>query len=317
MRPVTADSGDVADYRAYRASAHPGRRLARAQRYLEAHPRGAWASEVRAEFDADEARFFEAAKASRAKTRDYLVDLPRGPHADAALALLTAFDTSLERLAEARLASHARNTEARLERASAQRRAVGETLLAYLAALLDPAAFGVLLADVPAPLHAALEGGARATWGSLPRSRTVDLFFAIPTRLQIESRAASVVVSVTVEGGRVTGGRIEGPSLFLHWDEADEMIPRDPTDPRDRDAAAAHVKDLLAGAMEARLPAARCDVEFDGALLARACDQWRVEVTPGARGAPDAIVVDGPRGDEGGAVDASAPHRESGRAAPK
>src|SRR5260370_10324735 len=84
-RQMLADSGDLADYRTFRVAEHEGVRLARATRYLEAHPRGVWADEVRATLDREEPLYFEAATASRAKTSEYLTDLPHGPHAPAAI----------------------------------------------------------------------------------------------------------------------------------------------------------------------------------------------------------------------------------------
>src|SRR5579862_9704831 len=75
-----AAADDYADYRQFRVAAEPGKRLARAQAYLERHPRGHWADEVRVAFDSEEEAWFEAAKESRARARDYVVDLPHGPH---------------------------------------------------------------------------------------------------------------------------------------------------------------------------------------------------------------------------------------------
>src|SRR4051794_6590185 len=63
LRPVTAGSGDLADYRAFRVAAAPGTRLARAKKYLDAHPTGAFVEEVRAAWDDEEPRYFERAQA--------------------------------------------------------------------------------------------------------------------------------------------------------------------------------------------------------------------------------------------------------------
>ena len=81
FRPMTAGSGDLADYRAFRVAAAPGTRLARAKKYLEQHPSGAFTAEVRAAFDEEEPRYFERAQASQEGARRYLADLPDGPHA--------------------------------------------------------------------------------------------------------------------------------------------------------------------------------------------------------------------------------------------
>src|SRR5580658_5800709 len=88
-KALFTSSNDLTDYRAFRIAAHEGVRLARAQRYIERHPRGMWVDDVRRAFDQEEPLYFERASETRAKVSEYLADLPRGPHADAAIALLT------------------------------------------------------------------------------------------------------------------------------------------------------------------------------------------------------------------------------------
>src|SRR5208283_3180712 len=83
-KQMFANPGDFADYRAFRSAAQEGTRLSRAQQYLRRHPDGAWADEVRASFEVEEPTWFEGAKASRERARDYVVDLPHGPHVQAA-----------------------------------------------------------------------------------------------------------------------------------------------------------------------------------------------------------------------------------------
>ena len=51
---VAASPGDLADYRSFTMAAREGPRLARAQRYLQRHPDGHWAEEVRRTFDREE-----------------------------------------------------------------------------------------------------------------------------------------------------------------------------------------------------------------------------------------------------------------------
>jgi hypothetical protein len=297
LRPVVADTGDLADYRAFRAAAHPGVRLGRAQHYLEAHPRGAWAAEVRAAFDAEEPAYFESMSATREGTREYLADLSHGPHADAAIARLIVFDTRIEDEEAARMLREARRTETMLGRASEQRRGVGEAVLADLAALLEPSVYGASIDDAPPLLARALGGPARPSWGRLPARREEDLFFSLPARPERVSRLLTVVVAVHSARGVIDEGRIEGADLFVHWGEADQMQPLDPTRDADRRRAAAHVRELVGGAIEARLPADRCTIPASnlGDLIARACDGWSARVTQSpAPGGIDAIVIRGP-----------------------
>lgn len=282
-RQLGADSGDFQDYRAFRLAADEGTRLRRAQDYLEAHPGGAWAAEVRAAFDAEEQTFFEAASASRARTSKYLAYLPRGPHATAAIALLTAFDTKLEDDETMHMLAAARRTEATLAHAADQRRAVGETVLGAVSALLDADVYGAQVDDAPLPLRHVLGGEAAPTWGPPRVARERDVFFSIPTVLQRESRALTLKIAVVRDAeGRITAGRISGPDLFVMWTEADEMRALDPTSPAARAAAARHVVDVLSGAFEAVLPAGRCRVPGTGEeLFVRRCDGWDVSATMG------------------------------------
>ncbi|MGH7296755.1 MAG: hypothetical protein ACRELB_17580, partial [Polyangiaceae bacterium] len=151
-RQMAAAPDDLRDYRAFRVAAHEGRRLAAAQRYLSRHPRGAWVGEVRTVFDAEEAAWFEAAKTSRARAREYVVDLPDGPHADGARALLVLFDEHQSDVETLTLLADARRTAARLDIESVRRAHVSDVLLAAIAALLDPATWGARLDGAPAPL---------------------------------------------------------------------------------------------------------------------------------------------------------------------
>lgn len=275
-KQLVAPTDDLADYRAYRAAAAEGTRLARAQSYLAKHPRGSWSEEVRVSFESEEQAYFEACSMTRDRTREYLVDLPQGPHAAAALALLTAFDQRIEDEATARMLREARRTEASLEMANEARRRVGETVLAWLAALLETNVYTARIEDAPPALRRALAANGAATWGGVPAARSVDLFFTLPSRPERESRLLTLTLSLAMRNDRVIGGTIEAPDMFVRWTEADMMRSLDSTLEADRALAARHVTELLEGALEARFPAKRCDARDpkDPTLLARACDDW-------------------------------------------
>jgi hypothetical protein len=295
-RQIAADNDDLADYRAFRVAAHEGTRLRRAQGYLEAHPKGRWAAEVRAVFEEEEPAYFEAAKTSRDKVRDYLVDLPQGPHADAAMSLLVALDAKVEDVETARLLRDARRTEATLEAAAQKRRALGEAITNAVAALLDPAVYGAPLDDAPPLLRRVLGGEATFTWGRLPARRESDYFFVLPSREGGDSRVATMVVAVTLDAGRIVEGRIEGGDLFVRWDEADNLRPLDASSPNHRAEAAYHAQEILEGALEAHLPAGRCALaRVEGELLRRACDGWSAVVRWGrSEREADVVAIRGP-----------------------
>lgn len=301
LRPMLAPPNDLEDYRAFRVAAAEGTRLARAKRYLERHPKGTWAREVQAAFDEEEPRYFERAQASREGIRRYLADLPEGPHADAALALLVAFGSSMQEAELRDIARRVREGDAKLEAAAVQRRAVGEGILASVGALLDDDVYGAPRAEAPPKLRALLLGRnvSALTWGGgVPSRHEDDYFFVLPTRPDRESRLLTVEISIAETDGVVTGATVEGSDMFVRWAEADQIVRLDASLPADRTEAQVHAMGRLEGAFERRLPSASCpDLRRDQELYHRACGGWEVIVLPGARaGDKDAIVIRAPRG---------------------
>lgn len=273
-------SSELDDYRAWRVT----RRLADAQRYLENHPRGAYASEVRADFEREEARWFAEARASSERAMQYLIDLPRGPHAREVMQIAVAHEAvSKERELE-RLVREARKRDAYLESKSAGRQRVRERVFEHLAALLDENVYGAHIETLPAPLARAL--AQPRTWGA-PVHKAEDVFFMIPTAEGAESRLLTIELTLTLEGGRVVEGRVHGEDLFVRWAEADLVDPSRGPD---------HVRERLEGALEARLPGARCRAAAQpGEILRRSCDGWNVFAIAGKHpGDRDVVVVRGP-----------------------
>ena len=294
-KQMLAATDDFADYRAFRVAAQEGIRLSRAQAYLKRHPTGAWADEVRSVFEAEEPAWFEAAKTSRSSARDYIVDLPHGPHAEAAHALLGLFNERESDLDMIQLLAESRYTAALLDLQSARRKRVGELVLEELAALLDPETPGAKLDDPPDALAAVLNGPIRRTWGKDVSSsvREDELYFTLPTPQETDARVAKVKLSLALDHKRVVAGRIEGEDLFVRWAEANEVRVLDATAASDRAAAARDVADVLGGALEARLPASRCATPpHRGEIVARACDGWHASAHMAARpGEVDVIAV--------------------------
>jgi hypothetical protein len=300
FKTVTAPPNDLEDYRAYRVAAYRGTRLARAQKYLERHPEGSFAEEVRAAFDEEEPRYFAEAQESRDGVRRYLADLPRGPHADAAIAMLIALESNMQDAELADLARKVRFEDAKLESAAAQRRAVPEAILGAVGVLLDGSVYGVARDDGPPALKRLMFGATPPTWGHTPARRDEDLFFLLPTRPERESRLLTLVIALEERDGIVVGGRISGSDMFVRWAEADQIVKLDPEAPDDRAEAHVHAQARLEGALERRFPKAGCaDRAQGGELLHRACAGWEVIVLPGQRaGDDDAIVIRGRRDGE-------------------
>jgi hypothetical protein len=290
---MLADSDDLADYRAYRVAAHPGARLARAESYLAAHPSGAWTTEVRAFFAAEEPRYYEAAQASRKAALEYLLYLPRGPHAEAAQALVDSFDQSMRQAEIDRLVREMRRRAA-LRRQEAERRAkVRDAILEDVSLLLSARAYGVPLAELPEALRRALSGGRVPTIGSIPRHVERTLFYTVPSREGGEDRALTLQLALDVDDGVVVEGRIRGIGLFAAWTEADLARAA-----ADRGEVRDHVAALLGGALEPRLPESRCaapaargDLQT---VLYRRCDGWSALAKAGASPSDiDEIVIRG------------------------
>jgi hypothetical protein len=301
-KQMFAAPDDLADYRAFRVAAQEGRRLARADNYLKRHPHGAWADEVRAVFEAEEGTLFEAAQTSRTLARDYIVDLPDGPHVDAARALLAFIkqdDSDIDTLV---LLADSRRMAATLDVESLRREQVSEVVLEELSVLLDATTQGARIADPPRALASVLRGPPRRTWGTGPSApppnplREDQLSFVVRTPAGAEQRVAQVRLRLQLERTRVVGGRIEGADLFIRWTEANEVRVLDAANATDRATAASTVLEILGGALEARLPAERCTARpRQGDILARACDGWRSSAHMGARsGDDDVISVQGP-----------------------
>lgn len=302
-RALLASPSDYEDYRGFRMAAHEGTRLARAKAYLERHPQGVCAREVRSLYDAEEPAYF-ARVATPDGARDYLASLPAGPHAGAASALLREDYERKGDIALARELREGRMAEARFQRALAGRKAASTAVYDALAALLDPTLLGSESASPPAAFDAAARGD-RGSLSGLPLEVERDLFFTLPGRVDGSGTVGHVdrVLTLTftrvAQGNHVVEASVAGEDLFVHWREADTAEALDPTQDHDRALGLAHARERLAGALEAQFPDASCRTgpASDPArlvVLARACHGVRVEVIAGdRRGVPDLVRVVG------------------------
>lgn len=290
---MTAPSDDLEDYRAFRVAAAEGTRLARAKRYVERHPNGVWIREVKAAFDEEEPRHFEEAQASREGVRRYLADLPDGPHAQAAIAMLMAFGSSIEDAELRDIARRVRYEDAKLEAAAGKRRAVGEGILSAVGVFLDEDVYGTPLSDAPPKLRFLLMGKNAPTWGGVSARHEEDHFFLLPTRPERESRLLTLEISVIEDGGAVKGGTVEGSDMLVRWAEADQIVRLDSSAPEDRTEAQVFAMSRLEGALERRFPSATCpDLRENRELYHRACNGWEAVVLPGVKsGDKDSVVI--------------------------
>ena len=277
---LVASSSDHEDYRAVRIAAHPGTRLARARAYLERHPRGVYADDVRRIYDTEEPVFFERAKDSPEAARDYLASLPGGPHADAASAILRGSYERAGDIAMDRELRDGRIAEVRFQRARAARKAVSTASLDALGALADAALLGARIDAPPASLVRAVHGD-RGSLSGLPRTSERDLFFSLPAAVgrHDADRVLTMRAIVDEREHAITRLTFAGADWFVRWYEADTNDGLDPTSPADRKKARARALEIVAGALEGRAPAARCEKPTKGSVvLVRECDGARVEV---------------------------------------
>lgn len=217
-RPLTASNADLADHRAISLSRDQGERLARELAYLDRHPRGAWADDVRAAFDTEETAYYRACQKSRAAAVDYLAWLPHGPHARAATELVLSFDEHESDDEQTRMLRAARENEARFERAAEERADAENVALEALRIATRPAIFGRLLED-DGELSRYLLGG--MSMGATPSQRTRTRRFTMPSRGASVERTLEVTLHVVRgEGNRVAAVEVSGPGLFARMAEA-------------------------------------------------------------------------------------------------
>jgi hypothetical protein len=215
--------------------------------------------------------------------RGYLADLPRGPHAQAAVSLLVAFDTKLEDLETDKMLKAARTTESRLAEAAEQRRAADEWVATTLAALVDDAPWGKPL-DASPVLLAQLKGPHPSTWGGIPDRVEARMPFAVPAQGGLLGRRLEATLVLDASGGVVRAASLSGPDLVVRWAELDAIRALDPAKVEDRTFAASRVRERLVGLLERRFPEARCSgrtANDEADLLSRACDGRRVRVLMG------------------------------------
>lgn len=297
LRPITAGPSDFADFSTYHRApsgsfAERAKKLKLAWAYLAAHPGGAYASDVRAEFDVGEESLFESAKGDRDAAVELLAALPDGPHHVPLVSLIAAHDhpSEDEEIRAARI------TERDLAHAAEERDLAKDWLTRAVAAAINGA--GEDVGSSPDALR--IVASSARTWGAPPTSRTETLPYVVPLERHLEPRALSVTLALHVEDGLLTSVKVTGPDLFVRWAELLATKGRDEASTGDRAACRAAVVEVLTGMLEARFPAARCETseaERGEALVARRCDGKGVLVESGSEaGDLDSVnVVAAPR----------------------
>lgn len=242
MRPMTASSSDLADYRKVRLAATMPEHLVASQEYLARHPDGAWATDVRDAWEREEPEYFAYAQTSRARALEYLSYLPRGPHADAALATLRAFDGHIAEDETSRLVAAAKRTTAELDARSAERKQIQEELLAAIAAVVR-APLGAPL-DPGSDLARVLRGKGSGTWGD-GLVRKEHYVYVLPIKNGSVDRELEATIEVRLREGVLVFAELRGVGLLSR---VAELASTQPSGPAERAAALAYVEDVVRGA---------------------------------------------------------------------
>lgn len=248
---ATVASHDEYDqYRAVRLSGSRSARLGAMQRYIEAHPRGFWADELRGERGALDDEVWEDCRADRAGLERYLSLFPRGNHAAMARQRLRGLAHNEQAAAEANERWLAAADRRRRERAT-------RTVTRWTTTLVGLDGFGAPMADVAArnPRFAESFGEAPApTCSPSECLKRLRMRYAIPvpgaTRIE---RELEVIVRLSLERGQLRRAEILMPGRgFSRWYEMEHRTVVTDEDPAQRATAWEHALSRIVPAIETR-----------------------------------------------------------------
>lgn len=294
--PAARLIGDPAEYRAYRetrARYTTEQRLVAATKYLEAYPEGAYAGEVRARFEVEEAAFYDAQSKTSDDLEWYLHVLPDGPHAQQAH--LTLSQTSLQEHAEAHdeLLTAGRNQERRLKRASRSRTDVTDTFNRWVTAFSTVTSWGRPTSALPGDMTSDFRRPPDAgRCNDIVCTRVEAIPFQVPIAGGgLDERAAVYEVLFTLDNGGVRMLTLRGPALFSRVFEASRGKPVEPDEQTARAEAVSYALDLVGGTFEATLPEKACAQPIDPpTLLKRSCGGVTLTVKIGDDPSQDDVV---------------------------
>ena len=297
---VTGDFGDYRSYRRTRLGATLEERLGASQRYLRAYPHGDYREEVRRWFAPAEKRYFRLAWNNLPRLRAYLDVMPDGPHAEAAADRITELESRrvFDDRRKQRMLDVARGFESQLAQAADQRHEFLREFSTLARLLGATQTFGEPTSELDSELL--LRFRVRQPPGTCAGdlcSKVFSFAYAVPDGKLLTSRVAEVTLQITLERGLVRALSLSGPELLTRLAEAVEVRAVPANSPQARAEALAHALDVVADALDAPLPKARCEVDVvSPVVLARRCDGRRLEVVAGTEvGAVDRLSVSAER----------------------
>jgi hypothetical protein len=294
---MVAPQDEYAAYRRVRTSRTVEDRLKASDWYLDRYPAGRWIGDVRPWFERAEIKFFVHHEENASGLEKYLEVLPHGPHAVLARKELARHRTRVVEGQKSRLEVDARYTEARLAALARMRENTRDTLGAWVGRLLSIDSWGertsrldhefIYAWRIDKPSGRCVEDHC---------TKLVELPFELPGGGDQAAREMDFEVVLSLRQGMVQEGSLQGPGMFSRLYEAVRSKPVAAGDTGARVQAIAFAVEFLSGAVEARLPAAKCAADPVGeTVMKRACDGWTLEaVAPGDPASDDRIVVRGP-----------------------
>lgn len=295
---MVAPQDEYGAYRSVRTARTVEDRLRASDAYLDRYPAGRWADEVRPWFDRAEMKFFVHREESPAGLQEYLQVLPRGPHAAIARIELDRHRSRVAEGRKSRLEIDARYTEARLAALARLRENARDTLGAWVGRTLSIDSWDERTTALDHEFIYAwrIDKPAGRCVEDLC-SKLVELPFELPGGGDQAPRELDFEVVLVLQQGMLQEVSLRGPGMFSRLFEAARSRPVVAGDVPARVQAIAFAIEFLSGAVEARLPASRCNAEIVGEVVfKRACDGWSIEaLAPGDPGADDRIVIRGPR----------------------
>lgn len=239
---VFAGKGDYRDYRAVeRAEDERARQVAMAE-YLQAHPDGQWADEIRAERERQELAIFEAGKSTADGLAHYLRVYPEGQYVEQARQRLAALEAVEGSRRAGEEAAQGVRRERRQEALEARRQWATKAITYWSRVLLGVQRWGEPIAEV-----ARSNEEFNRAFGAPPRPRCsqsecikfyqLDFALPVPGRTRVD-RSLRILLRLKLDDGKLTRAEMLLPDRgFSRWYELEEQQFVEDADPELRQQA--------------------------------------------------------------------------------
>ncbi len=238
---TVATRDDYADYREVRLADDDDARRRAVSSYLESHPEGQWAGELRAEHEAAEDALYEERKSTAEGLRYYLEVYPEGRYADQAQARLTALESVRQNRQREADIDRDVHRERREEALAERREWASQAISFWTRILLEVERWGEPIGDVAAAnedFDDAFRGAPPARCSNSECIKYYHLDFAVPVPGQTRiERAIELVLRLRFEGDdrRLVRAEMLMPNRgFSRWYELANTEFLETADPEQR-----------------------------------------------------------------------------------